>query len=100
MHCRGDNTTAGRIFRHSSSAKLAPYARIVKLKLALLRYCEDNGIAKWTHIRSALNPSNILTKQLGPIQHAREARLLGLHFPGDDDVDNTIPAAPPDAARA
>jgi hypothetical protein len=81
VHCRGDNTTAGKSFRQASSAKLAPYARIVKLKLGLLKFCEDHGIAKWTHIRSAINPANILTKQLGPLAHAREAELLGIYFP-------------------
>ena len=77
---RNDNMTAGTTFRPGAHTKLASLERFINLRVALMQFAASHGIAKYEHISTKRNPSNLFTKALPRLALQHERQLCGLQY--------------------
>lgn len=61
---RADNTSAIAIFGKGYSAKLAPFEKVIKVRMSFMRDVLKSGLVDCVHVCSEQNKANFFTKSL------------------------------------
>ena len=75
-----DNSQVISLAKSGESEKLHFHHKALNIRINMLQYFIENGIATIEHVKTKLNPANLFTKVLGRLDTERESSLCGLRF--------------------
>lgn len=73
---KSDNAASIRVYGKGYSCKLAPFGRVLRLRISFMRDAITQGLVRCEHVVSEQNKANVFTKSLKRMENEEACRML------------------------